>query len=1295
MDSRSLIRNNEFVATEDFEISEESRLERFDLDNLEESLDLVDATFSFYKIESLEQLSKASNISDGRAEIKPSYNPLNEASIAVSGNLSSNSAIGATANNVLAIQKESLDILKRSNQFGENNTGKEIEQAEADLQEAQKTLSTSVIGISNTAEKASGGFKFSTGGAWEVGANLVTLNSDNVLHLNSPVVSSVSSVNNQQSRSFQITADVSSANLKNKYENIENTNTSVARDCTVVTTNNKLEAATHINQKAVESHTVVTAVSKVDASDIIDYNCQKDTRITAKGAIHQQASAVSIASTAESSGVAGLFGAATGFAAGFGGSVGGLASGLASSMGGSSSIGQGGITITADSGLVMRSKDSVMSSDVTQTFISGAAMTLRAKGSVTQTGAAIVQDSKGAIVQKSGAASTIMSNGFTFIGNRGFPIDAILAINKMDPLKLRSMPPLPAFSSNLSTADLEDCIPSKYKEDITPGAPENAPTEDEIAIREKSHPAPTGKDVSLISPDGSTKPTSSSPKMSSNSPLSENANGTEVNKIIGAALVVKGGADIFLSDMEAKSEVYNRVQEDLIDPDTDNATPDNTNTSFLARQREKVERAVSSIDKDNIFSLSLTDDDIKGYAISVFEPKIPELREYIANKVLDSSTPIPASLQNLYDFPGNSKLFDLLIEQTISRIESEGGLSLEGIGSVIASGINVVEEINRDGSFSNIFDVTTELLAEIFPERANLLQIASDVKTGAFFLIDNKEAISNLNLDLRSIITEPDKLEQYGEEANREIILSAVKERTYTLTISYEEILQLSDLITTNIIFYARSISSSAEVTTSDLTNLASTIRNQFNLPSLELEDIEELIYSLRDIIKVAADKRVQTVFANADLRDVINYVIGEKNARLINDVYSIYLRGKGTFLDLVNNTREGIQTARNIYTQGVNLYATLKSIPTFIGLMNTYEIPALNQVQTLLQCTDLINQFKNIYDEVKSAINTVNKISGNLEEAVNIAEDLIDIVEGKDYSGTYRGVNLLDPAEVVLDITGKILAPSPSEDETSNNRNSSNNTVPTFNPPPDESRYLLDEGGNNTENNRENNTEEVVTEIPKSNFAINTSNSTNSEDWSDTLSTGAVIETIETLPRLTQIMNSVADLSDNNELNPFVSIMSPSQIKDVKDNYLKNTETISNCYVAPKLNVAESTIVVKTIDKAILVFSMDNINLLEINQKNIFPSLNTIIQVYATQFKSIKTGEIYEVHRSEEFFSPHIYNYRVMKFNRTTNSGIAQFSPSQTRIYLKDNNNVAYNFSASDVGSKIQPIVLDAYIME
>ena len=176
---------------------------------------------------------------------------------------------------------------------------------------------------------------------------------------------------------------------------------------------------------------------------------------------------------------------------------------------------------------------------------------------------------------------------------------------------------------------------------------------------------------------------------------------------------------------------------------------------------------------------------------------------------------------------------------------------------------------------------------------------------------------------------------------------------------------------------------------------------------------------------------------------------------------------------------------------------------------------------------------------------------------------------------------------------------------------------------------------------------------------------------------------------------NSIKEVPTEAAINGNQTIfddLSPDQLVAIQESEI-NVDTDS-CYLAPQLNLVESTVKVLQIKDNVMLYKMSFPQSLKFNSKNIFPTNNTIVQIYVEEFFNNKTRETMEVYRTTEFFSPKVYSFKTTVFDREKNLGIAYLMNNQTRIHLKNASSTPYNYSITAIGKKLDPIIIDAYIV-
>ena len=148
----------------------------------------------------------------------------------------------------------------------------------------------------------------------------------------------------------------------------------------------------------------------------------------------------------------------------------------------------------------------------------------------------------------------------------------------------------------------------------------------------------------------------------------------------------------------------------------------------------------------------------------------------------------------------------------------------------------------------------------------------------------------------------------------------------------------------------------------------------------------------------------------------------------------------------------------------------------------------------------------------------------------------------------------------------------------------------------------------------------------------------------------------------------------------------------------IKNTKVnikLDPCFTQVKLNVVESKIKVLELKKGVILFEMEQIKLLKLNNKNVLPGPNTLIQIYVEEFFEASRNRVLNVERSSSRYTPVTYNFKIVKYKAEENLGIAQLIPTQSRIYLRNaDDNLVYNYNILDIGNKLEPQILDSYVV-
>ena len=485
--------------------------------------------------------------------------------------------------------------------------------------------------------------------------------------------------------------------------------------------------------------------------------------------------------------------------------------------------------------------------------------------------------------------------------------------------------------------------------------------------------------------------------------------------------------------------------------------------------------------------------------------------------------------------------------------------------------------------------------------------------------------------------------------------------------------------------------------------------------PQISPGDITIVYKSSKEIFLSVLNNDFGTLIRNnqQSLENLLPYIVGEQNAALYFNLKSIYLKGSRIFndvKDLLSQTRENINELKESWEP---LYTAIKTIPYMVGIMNQYKMPLLAQVNTVLNCLDLLNKFKDVFDDVKKLVKTAKDFADPLRDTISTLEELFDIFRadetdsnelGIDESDADRFTTLeaevnTDPPDVMSQITGGIVSGGIAPGKPRNDRpygllDDEPLTFPPATPGEIQERIRtgdkpIDDNAVQDVENRNN--QDVVDPCGNVIFSANAdkADSTNPADWADGTTKSEIIRLIETLPRMTQIFNSVKESPMD---SAFSEDLSKEQILDIKTTTI-NVPTEA-CYLAPKLNMLESTLEIVDIRRQNIMFKMNNIDLLRFNGKGLMPVNGTIIQLYIEQFYNNKTAQTLSVFRTEEFFTPYVYNYVVTDFNEERNLGVAVAAPTVTSIHLQNVQGVIYSYGIGDVGSRLTPLVLDSYVV-
>lgn len=1313
------IKANDFLESKDFTFAKDYKLEKFDPTKLEDFSNINVDTIEFIKSEALDALLKASLTSDKTdTPSTPSFQPLNEAGILTSGEALDKSSISSITNNSMGIQEDASESLANTAQFAQGTNFNPTEESLAAIKEAQETLATGVKSLANRAELANSGIKFA-GGKIEFGGNNISMGTDTAFHITSPIINTVADVENKQAKTIQETTNQKTLVAKNTFTQVEGLQSTVAQNSMKTVTQSNVQISNYNSTTALEKN--ITNSNQIEniAGEYIKNRSTNAITNEANGIISNQSPNISLVAAEGSKSPLGTKE-----------EIGSKNSDLIRNEDGSLDIstkdpsgkvvkfknvkpdtstekwksvgglegqskdkikptqekkGGGNLSILADGqgGTVsIINKNMVMSSTGNQNISVGGNYNQVAQGSVTtsaafvntEADAGLTMSGTGYIRTQSGSTGTFISNGFTFAGYRFPALKKFIDKASNVPLEIREIPALSNIPLVVGIKTLEDCLPKKYTEPNNPdeildeeakkaGIPDEiaAPTKKEARRRNKPAPTPVGKNTTnaeggLIQ---AAQGISNSKKTDGNTILGDDKGPTDSNpvpknKLTSAAAVFKGGSDVYSLDDEEAFDLFERQGKEIIDPDASEESGGPKLTRDLIKSLSELSITNASIQLNQ-----------KPDIIKTLTSDLNAVKNYYYDKLLTDKTLITEAekytdknkefIEKAIKVKETKELLDLIEKELISRSSTGGALSfITSAYEKVNSSISIASNILEQGSKRNEFEVlkgAAELAKNITND-----EIFTDISN----IINSSESLSNIYGQVNNIIK--DKNITTGEVIDKisfDDVQNVISQGLNTIGIDNLE-------KATSIARILNKIKNSPEYKKDGLTtqvkeDLIFDIIDQTGLTNTQARTIYT---EAESVIASILKGDVRDLVEGSELQNILGYFIGSSNAAILTDLKDIYLKGSGIIAQGQGLFNQG----KDLYQDGKELYATLQSVPALVGLMNEYEIPLLNQAKIVLQCLELISKVQNIIDGIKQASQAFKEFGTSIDGTLDAFKDLLG------------GDSIDENATPLEKITDGLI----KGDIATKNIPTSNNEVLT-----DELPSVINQEDDtiiiNSQSLNSNNCSTVIFS-----YAANTNDSSNPSQWSENISEIDAIDLIEKLPRLTQIYNSIKEL-------PKESINIIPELNEEQITAIQNTEIVKqpdSCFIAPKLNLLEAKVKIIEIKDNIILYKMEYINSLYYNTKDIFPSNNTIVQIYCNEFYNNKTQEFMNVIRTKEFFSPNIYSFKTTVFDKDKNLGIGYLMNSQTRIHLASRNNIPYNYSITDIGKKLIPTILDSYIV-
>lgn len=857
---------------------------------------------------------------------------------------------------------------------------------------------------------------------------------------------------------------------------------------------------------------------------------------------------------------------------------------------------------------------------------------------------------------------------------------------------------------------------------------------------------------------GSIKLPNMGPLSETTSPTSQSLTESQ-NQVISAAGVIEGGSDVFLEDEEGNEDIMdehkdpaisgsgdgleninlkegqtlNEVQVLLISS-IDNLTtnaPNSTETVYQSLAKKFVSLNTSyvlensaPVGKSILFEQKYKDSIIK-YLKRKYTPlPLPEYLEWNNSDEEDEEQ----SFNNYFN--SYAKEWINFLDENIKQLAAIGGIfdTIKNSVNFIKSNVNISDNIDDLKSKNTLRvlqglskTIAPKLGGEYFTDASNIIKQSTflqDVyvnvsgtfepyakdRLGNIIFDENNNPVLNNKNNITGFINALDITGLQKVLTTATNIIGAKN-----ITVSKELILGLTEIKNSDI-YIREGYSSSVE---KEIINLIKTTTQS------EESVAEEFYFKTKDRLRLLVEGDLKGATKNLVIDEVLASLLGPANTQAIKDLSRLYTGTKKLILAGVSTGQEAYNTGKLLYdtvgnavNTGEDLYTAIKAAPGIISMMNYYEIPTLNQVSTLITCLDIKNNIKDVIQNVRDISGSINKLEELGGDLFNILGEvgqnfgtIVDVAKKRVNSlkteangepqttskaiSTIKNTGVVSSIDIMSDITGGMVSGSLVS-----------NVIPQVSIP---SEYVANITPNTSD--IDSNQEQIIQNSyleskksispnpnicpkPYSAFA-NENESIDPANWQVKVEDEEFFKIVETLPRLTQMYNSILELPEGQE----VEGLSKLQIVDIKNT--KINIKLDPCFTQVKLNAVESNIQILELKKGAALFKLKQPDILNINNKNITIGPNTLIQVYAEEFYDKLKERVLRVQRTSKFYTPYVYNFKVIDFKINENVGLAQLIPTQSRIYLKSiEDNLVYNYSILDIGNKLEPQILDSYVV-
>lgn len=191
-------------------------------------------------------------------------------------------------------------------------------------------------------------------------------------------------------------------------------------------------------------------------------------------------------------------------------------------------------------------------------------------------------------------------------------------------------------------------------------------------------------------------------------------------------------------------------------------------------------------------------------------------------------------------------------------------------------------------------------------------------------------------------------------------------------------------------------------------------------------------------------------------------------------------------------------------------------------------------------------------------------------------------------------------------------------------------------------------------------------------------------------------VNLLNQLPRVVQLFNTASQLfqqGDNNQQEELLNLLLPDATEDergvlaeVLSNPLPTLDT-----PLPTYTLVTSAVVVNSFKSNGIEWSLVNSDLF-IDEHDL-PGEGTKLQIRVCEWVNTAGYQLYP-YQGTDSYTAEVLTYVVSDYDESTNVGQATYAGWEPYLKLVDDAGIIYNYSASSIGTRINPNVLEAYLL-